>query len=541
MSKKESFIKGTLILAAAALIARVLGIAQKVPLEHMLEDAGNTSFAIASNVYLMLLTVATAGIPSTLSKMVSERYALNKEEEAQRVYRAALLFGFATGVVITVLLYAFAPAYAALNKVPESVSAIRALAPALLMFPTIAMMRGYFQGRNMMAPGGVSQIVEQIVRVAAALGIAFALLQWGYSDQWVAAGASFGGVLGGIAALLVMIYYARKLKKADRQSRRTVAGHSPPVPLRKIYADIFKISVPLIFTAITVQAVYTVDGTIGIRLLEPWYGYEQALQSINILGMRAQAVAGIPPILAIALSTSLLPVISAAFARGDQEHLNRQVTLAMRISMFTGMPIVLALSVAAYSVNGLLFSTQDGAAIVGMLTAGTIFQITMMVTNSILLGVSKPNAAMVHVIIGIAGKLAFSFILAPWLGIYGIIAATTLCFVIITLLNIRTLKKIVPFQILGNRWGGFAATVAVLAAVGGGVEWAGNLLVHLLPDRVAFFLSSGLVGLAVLLLYPVMLIALRVVTAEELNNYPAPLRKALKPFMRLQRSKSAMR
>ncbi|MBU5441460.1 polysaccharide biosynthesis protein [Paenibacillus sp. MSJ-34] len=541
MSKKESFIKGTLILAAAALIARVLGIAQKVPLEHMLGHAGNISFATASNVYLTLLTVATAGIPSTISKMVSERYALNKEEEAQRVYRAALLFGFATGAVITVLLYAFAPAYAALNRVPESVSAIRALAPALLMFPTIAMMRGYFQGRNMMAPGGVSQIVEQIVRVVAALGIAFALLQWGYSDQWVAAGASFGGVLGGIAALLVMIYYARKLKKADRQSRRTVARHSPPVPLRTIYADIFKISVPLIFTAITVQAVYTVDGTIGIRLLEPWHGYEQAMQAIDILSMRAQAVAGIPPILAIALSTSLLPVISAAFARGDQEHLNRQVTLAMRISIFTGMPIVLALSVAAYSVNGLLFSTQDGAAIVGMLTAGTIFQITMMVTNSILLGVSKPNAAMVHVIIGIAGKLAFSFILAPWLGIYGIIAATTLCFVIITLLNIRTLKKIVPFQILGNRWAGFAATVAVLAAVGGGVEWAGNLLVHLLPDRVAFFLSSGLVGLAVLLLYPALLVALRIVTAEELNNYPAPLRKALKPFMRLQRSKSAMR
>lgn len=92
MAKKESFVKGTLILAAAALVARVLGLVQRVPLEHMLGDVGNASFTIANNVYLMLLTVATAGIPSTLSKMVSERYALEKPHEAQRIYHAALIF-----------------------------------------------------------------------------------------------------------------------------------------------------------------------------------------------------------------------------------------------------------------------------------------------------------------------------------------------------------------------------------------------------------------------------------------------------------------
>lgn len=147
MSKKESFVKGTLILAAAALVARVLGLVQRVPLDHIFDGVGRASFGVSNNIYLMLLTVATAGIPSTLSKMVSERYALNRPEEARQVYHAALLFSVAAGVFMTVLLYIGAPFYAThIADVPESAMAIKAIAPALLLFPAIAMMRGYFQG-----------------------------------------------------------------------------------------------------------------------------------------------------------------------------------------------------------------------------------------------------------------------------------------------------------------------------------------------------------------------------------------------------------
>lgn len=179
MSKKESFVKGTLILAAAALVARVLGLVQRVPLEHLFNDVGNASFTQANTVYLMLLPLATAGIPSTLSKMVSERYALNRPNEAQQVYRAALMFGVVVGVIMSALLYIGAPYYAEYAKVPESTLAIRAIAPALLLFPSIAMMRGYFQGRNNMMAGGISQIVEQIARVSTAVLLAFVLLQKG--------------------------------------------------------------------------------------------------------------------------------------------------------------------------------------------------------------------------------------------------------------------------------------------------------------------------------------------------------------------------
>ena len=139
MSKKESFIKGTIILAGRAGRPRA-GSCPAGAAGAYVERYRDASFTIANNVYLMLLTVATAGIPSTLSKMVSERHALNKPAEARRVYHLCAYFAGAAGVVMTLALYFGAPYYAThIAKRPEAAAAIQALAPAL--FPAIAMMR----------------------------------------------------------------------------------------------------------------------------------------------------------------------------------------------------------------------------------------------------------------------------------------------------------------------------------------------------------------------------------------------------------------
>lgn len=536
--KKESFIQGTLILAGAALIARVLGLFQRVPLEHILGVTGNAAYGQANAAYFMLLTLATAGIPSTLSKMVSERHALNRPEEARRVYQAALIFAVVAGVIMFALLYVLAPYYAARAQVPESAIAIRALAPALLLFPLIAMIRGYLQGRNIMIAGGVSQVIEQIVRVATGIGLAFLFYYWGYSEEKVAAGATFGAVLGGVAALIVMITYSTRVRRKDRITARK-PGSTPTEKSRisygKIYADIFKLSIPIVLTALAVPVVNFIDGSLVKPLLSGQVGSLEAENILGILTNRAQMIAGIPPILAIALSQSLVPIISAAYAKGDSEHLTRQVTLAMRVSILTGAPIILALGAAAYSVNGLLFSTREGSAIVGLLTVMTIFQITMMTSNSILLGISKANRSMVHVAIGIGVKLAANYILAPVWGIYGIITATGLGFLVITVLNVLTMKRIVPFSILGSRWVGFLTSCAALGAGGYALNTASNnMLLPLLPDRLAFLITCGIVGLVVVVFYFVLLIALRVVKRDELSSYPAPLRKVFGPLMRLQ-------
>lgn len=533
MSKKDSFVKGTIILAAAALVARVLGIFQRVPLEHLFNDVGDAAFSQANNVYLMLLTLATAGIPSTLSKMVSERYALNRPDEARQIYRAALIFGAVVGVIISVLLYITAPLFAKHAGVPESTLAIRAIAPALLLFPSIAMMRGYSQGRNNMMANGMSQIVEQIARVLTAILLAFVLFHQGYSNSVMAAGASFGSVFGSIGAFAIMLYAAIRLHREDKASGLYTA-QGERLPLLRIYKDIFSLSIPIILSSMTIQAVYFIDSSLIVPLLSGQVGNAEATRLLGILGQKAQSIAGIPPVLAIALSTSLIPVISAAYARRDEEHLKRQITLAMRIAILTGTPIVLSLVVAAFSVNGLLFSTPSGSGMIALLTLGTIFQITMTTSNSILLGMGKSRISMFYVLAGIVVKLGASVLLSRFMGIYGIIIATALCFIVITALNLRLLRTIVPFQIMGKRWGGYLIAVLVSAAVGYGLNEAGIHLAGLLPDRVAYLIACLLTGVSVVALYLVVLIIFGVLSAAELSSYPRPVRKLLNPLMKLQ-------
>jgi stage V sporulation protein B len=540
--KKDTLLKGTLILAAAALVARALGIFQRVPLDYLMGDLGNIYFTNANNIYLLLLIVATAGIPSAVSKMVSGRYAVGRVSEAQQVYRAALLFGAIAGFVITLGLWLLAPYIAgSILEEPEAAAAIRAIAPSLLLFPMIAMMRGYFQGRQFMTAGGISQIVEQILRVFAAVVIAYAVYSIdATNEKGIASGASLGSVFGSIGAFAVMLYYGRKLKASDLAEPLANKDSSQKLRLRSIYQELFNLSIPIVMTAVTVQLLYTLDTMMIKKLTKDYFDHDLINHWAAVFGMNAQSIAGIPVILAVALSTSIIPIISSAHATGDRERVGRQASLAVRIALYSGMPIVLLLGIGAYSVNGLLFESADGSAIVAMLTLGTLFQIGMMVTNSILLGIGEPKKATMHAITGVILKVILSFILAPIFGVYGIIVATTICFIWALTFNILSLRKRTHLKVIGSRWAGFLATTGIVAAALAFAEWAVLAMCDGLPHKLAFFLSCSVMGGVLVVLYPLLLVFLRVVSAEEIATYPRPVQRLLAPFMKLRSRSTAV-
>nr|WP_281280439.1 polysaccharide biosynthesis protein [Paenibacillus koleovorans] len=529
---KDSLVKGTLILAMAALIARVLGAVQRIPLVALLDDAGMATYSIAFNIYSFLLVVATAGIPSALSKLVSEQTALGQHAEANRIYRAATWFAVGAGVVMTLLLLVFAPYYAKdVSNDPDAVAAIRALAPALLLFPLIAIMRGYFQGRQRMMPNGLSQIIEQILRLVTAVGLAYLLLKLDYGHVWAVAGASFGGVMGSVGAIAVMVYFAMKLRRADMRSGLTAnAKPVQPAKYSAIYSRLFRVSVPIVLFSTTVPLIYLIDSSITIGLLQGDLGYESAKEALGILGGRAQSLAGIPIILAIALSQSAVPVVSAAFARKDMALVRQQASKALYLSVVTGLPMVLAICAAARPLNGFLFGSHEGTSIIVLLTMSAMFQIVMQTSGAILMGMGRMKPLIVHVIVGIVIKLAASFLFASWLGIYGIIAATGLCFIVMAQLNLRVLRREVDYTILGRKWGGIAVTAIVSAGIGVAYEWAAYQWIQPFASRVNDMIHAVVVGGLVCLLYGGLLFVTRTVSESEIGSFPRPVQKLYRRF-----------
>ncbi|WP_249861767.1 putative polysaccharide biosynthesis protein [Paenibacillus konkukensis] len=545
MLAKDSLVKGTLILTLAALVARALGVVQRIPLVFLLGEIGMAAYGIAFNLYSMLLVVATAGIPSALSKMISERTALGLHAEASRIYKAALLFAAGAGVVMTLFLYIVAPYYADSIINPQATLPIRALAPALLLFPLIAIMRGYFQGRRMMMPNGLSQIIEQIFRVVTSVVLAYALL--GHSMEWAVAGASFGGVIGSVAAAAVMAYYALKLRRSDRaelasgaasaaDNGREGASHST-LPFKKIYGQLFQISIPIVIFSMTVTLIYTIDSSIVTLLLKDQVGEESAREILGILVGRAQSLAGIPIILAVALSQSVVPIISSAYSQKDMQQVSDQTGKVLQLSILSGLPMVLLICLAAGPINSFIFGNPKGSAIVDayaapiiiVLTVSAIFQIVMQTSGAVLMGMGKMRALVLHVVAGIAAKLIASFALAPWLGIYGIIAATCLCFIVMTWLNLRVLRLEVSFRVLSRRrWLGLTATTVVIVIVGAALDALAQA--YATPFGAArwdAFLQTVIVCAVVGAAYPLLLFATRTVGLSDLRHMPRPLQRII--------------
>ncbi|WP_166240588.1 putative polysaccharide biosynthesis protein [Paenibacillus turpanensis] len=565
---KDSLLKGTLVLTLAAFVARFLGVVQRVPLQQLLQDAGMASFGVASNIYLTLLVVATAGIPSTLSKMVSERYAVGRIDEAERVFRAAVWFSLAAGVVASVGLYAAAPFYAVhISHTPDAVWAIRALAPALLFFPLVAILRGYFQGRQQMVSNGISQIIEQILRVGSAVLLAYVLLELGTSMEWAVAGASFGGVIGAIAALAVMGIAWLRLKRRDRQESGApadAAGTAEVVPtggtstavsavdqslaarkqgetagntsgtdpqrLRGIYKQMLAYGVPIAIISTMVNLVYLIDSSSIVALLKSQMEQLKAIEILGILTARAQSIAGIPVILAIAISQSIVPIVSAAHARGDRPEVERQASMALRLGVLSGLPLVLFFALAAHPLNGLIFTDTEGSLTISGLTVSAMFQIVMLTSSAILMGMGIVRAQVVFVAIGLVVKLVGNFALVPLFGVQGAIVSTALAFIVTMTLNLRAMRKQAQVRFFDRkRWAGLLSVIAIISAAGIGLQQL--LQKHVMFGaegwalRGSYALHCVLIGMLTVILYAALLALFRVVTADELRRMPGPLRK----------------
>lgn len=554
MSKKDSLIKGTIILTVAALVARFLGLFQRIPLVYLLGNEGMASYTIAFNLYSTLLIIATAGVPTALSKMISEKMAVGHYQDARRIYRASLWFAVIAGIVMAVMLYILAPFYAEdISRDPHAVLATQAIAPALLLFPLIAIMRGYFQGRQRMMPNGISQVVEQILRLV--IGVLLAYLLLNVSLEWGIAGASLGGVAGGVAALAVMIYYAVKIRKEDKEELSSMAvqrsdgsmsysnagGTSDPgvtLGYGTIFKDLLSLSVPIVIFSMTVTLIYNIDSSTVIPFLTRFTDtpYQEAKELLGILGGQAQSLAGLPIVLAVALSQSIMPIISAAYSQRKMDEVSYQTAKVLQLSIISGLPMVLLICIGSRPIDGFIFlfggseiGNQFAPSIIALMTASAMFQIIMQTSGAVLMGMGKMPELVRIVAIGIGTKMVSSIILVKYMGIYGVITGTALCFVIMSYLNLRVLHREVNFRIMmKRRWVGLAFSTVIIVAVGLLLEVATDTYLHLTPwVRFNYGLNAAIVCGAIMLMYPILLIVTRVVTWNDVQSFPAPLQKLI--------------
>ena len=165
--KKESFMLGVLTLIFSQVLIKILGLVYTLYLTNRegFGDKGNGICASGYQIYAMLLTISSIGVPSAISKLVSERVAVGDHKGAHRIFKIAFATFAVIGLVGSLLLFFGANVIA--NdwlQIPEAEMTLVALSPAIFFVAVASVMRGYFNGRQCLKIGARSQTLEQIFK-----------------------------------------------------------------------------------------------------------------------------------------------------------------------------------------------------------------------------------------------------------------------------------------------------------------------------------------------------------------------------------------
>src|SRR5665647_2936159 len=236
---KRTFVYGAAILLGANLVNRVLGFAYQYLIMNHIGGEAYGLFNMVFPIYMLALVLTTAGIPLAIAKMVSEEVSLGRTAQAQAIFRLAFWLLFITGGVVSIGLYFFTP-YLTQRIFPDPRVLIifRICTPAIFIVSISSVFRGYFQGLQNMVPTAISQICEQLIRVAVGYTAAIRLLNAGV--EWAAAGLALGMLAGEMVGLLVIaIQYQFVLPKFKGEN------HEPAYSSRLIMLKLWHLAAPV--------------------------------------------------------------------------------------------------------------------------------------------------------------------------------------------------------------------------------------------------------------------------------------------------------
>ncbi|WP_232436291.1 polysaccharide biosynthesis protein [Paenibacillus rubinfantis] len=374
METKESLssklLKGAAVLSAAALVTKLLGMLQKIPLQNI---GGDGVFGIYNTVYpfyTLLITLTTSGFQAAVAKFVAERQAPSLERERGEVLRLASAAMLVLGVAFAGLLYFGAPFLAQLIGSRLLIPAFRGAAPALLLVPVAAALRGYFQGHQRMTPTAVSQVLEQAVRVTVMIVLLLGLSRIGAGEAELAGGALIGSSAGAAAGLGGMLLYWRREKSARKQvlsaygegmQRANVDQLSQRKRRRQLLPTLLKDAVPISFAALAVPLISLVDTFTLPRLLSA-HGEELRIMAQVGVYNRGIPLVQLVTMLATSLSVLFIPSMAELQMKGDAGAIRRQVQVALRWFWLIGLAASLGLALLAAPINVMLYEDAAGAA-----------------------------------------------------------------------------------------------------------------------------------------------------------------------------------
>lgn len=543
-TQASRLLQGAFILSAAAIISKLIGTLQKIPLQNLGGDAVFGIYNTVYPLYTILVTVAMLGLPTAISKFVAEASAGRRDEEGRRVLLLAAGITGISGLVIGVLTYTGAPIIAVWVGNSHVLPALRSSAWGLAFVPVMAALRGYFQGLHNMVPTAVSQIVEQSVRVAVMIGLLLYLTSQGAGAESIAAGALLGSAGGGAAGLLVMLLYWRRYRRGGSMhgagaelaatteaARLTVyvttaadpagsTGRSGGVKASKLLAY----GVPVMLGALAVPLIGLVDVFTVPRLLSASAGSEgDAMAQFGVYN-RGLPLVQIVTMLATSLSVVFIPALAEAKFKGDTQLIETRCSLSLRWFWLLGLAAAVGLAVLAVPINVALYGDAAGSTTMTWLAFTAAGGTVSIISAALLQGLGYVRAPALHLLVAAALKVALNLLLVPQQGITGAAMAGVAAHLFAAALNVLLLHRKGHLRLrFADALAKPALLLAGLGLAAAAASWGAGLAATaagLGGGRTASLAQSLLGVTAGCAVFAVGAIALRLLSESELRQLP---------------------
>lgn len=514
---------GALLLGMATIVSKVIGTLQKIPLQNI---GGDGVFGIYNAVYpfyILLVAVASAGIPVAVARLVAECESAGDERGSEQVLLASGLLMTVTGIAGFFAMLTGAEQIADWIGNQHTVAAIQSSAYALLVMPLAAALRGYDQGRGRMTSTAVSQVVEQTGRVAVMIGLLLYYSRLGAADETIAAGATFGSFAGGVCGLLTMLLFHRREKQAGRHLKRKQKRLRLIQQAGAIWVWIRRLTwtaLPICLGAIVLPAVNVVDVfTVPRFLLHQGWNEADALAQFGVYS-RAYPLVQLVTMVAGSLAVGIVPTVASVMRSEGTAGIASTVEIALRWSWMLGLAATIGLVVLAEPLNIALYTDSTGTLTFVLVASTAVSGVFHAVSAALLQGMGAVRAPALHLICAAIAKAALNIWLIPAYGIAGAAIAAAASLGLAAALNAHALAAAsgVHFAAWGARsarltlaLGGMAAGVSLAAAV---PAWLGA------SGRLAAVLAVAMgvpLGTAI---FALLAIALGAVRPQELAQLP---------------------
>lgn len=449
-SSNNKFLKGTLILTVSSIVVKVIGSLNWIILSRVLGGEGIGLYQMGFPIYLMAITLSSAGIPVAISIITAEKLAQKDFLGAKRVFNVSLRLLFVTGLVFASALFFGAHWLIDNHWIRDSRAyySIIALAPAVFFVTFLASFRGYLQGWQIMTPTAASEIVEQLMRVVTM--IVFANMFMPHGLAYAAGGASMGAGVGAFCALLVLMWFYGRLKqklKADLQQQNPLATRESA---RAIISRLLRLALPVSMSSLMLPVVANLDLLIVPQRLEAaGFHISQSTEFFGYLTGMAVPLINLATIFTAAMTISLVPAISESRALNDVFGIRAKTRTAFRVALIITCPCFVGMYFLAEKIAALIYNAPGAADAIQTMSVGILLLGLHQISTGILQGLGRTSIPVINMILAAAVKVFLSWTLTaiPTLGIKGAAMATVVDFGLAAVLNMIFIYKYTGFAL----------------------------------------------------------------------------------------------